>query len=64
MPSLGVCPDMVDLIPRKIDPQNRIVLPPEVLAELGAKSGDYLGYEIASEGIRLHLVKIERVKRR
>jgi bifunctional DNA-binding transcriptional regulator/antitoxin component of YhaV-PrlF toxin-antitoxin module len=63
MPKPGSPPDVSDLIPRKIDPQNRIVLPPEILEALGAKKGDYLGYELSRDGVRLHLVRIERVKR-
>jgi bifunctional DNA-binding transcriptional regulator/antitoxin component of YhaV-PrlF toxin-antitoxin module len=51
---------MAELIPRKIDPQNRIVLPPEVLEVLGAKAGEYLGYELGRDSVTLHRVRIQK----
>jgi len=54
---------VVDLIPRKVDPNGRVVLPPEVLKILDVKVGDYIGYELARDRVVLHKVRIERAGR-
>lgn len=53
---------MADLIPRKVDPQGRIVLPPEALKALDVNPGDYIGYEVLKDRVVLHKVRIQRVK--
>ncbi len=51
-----------EVIPRKIDPNGRIVIPPEILKHLKAKPGDYVGYEIVDGQVVLHRVRIEKVR--
>lgn len=52
--------DKSELIPRKIDPNSRVVIPPEVLKHLRVKAGDYVAYEIAGDRVLLHKVRIEK----
>lgn len=52
---------MSNLIPRKVDPNSRVVLPPEVLKALDVKVGDYIGYEVHEGRVVMHKVRIERV---
>lgn len=42
-----------DVKPRLIDQQNRVALPTEVLNALGAKSGDYVAFEIDGKSAKL-----------
>ena len=46
-----------DSKPRSIDPQNRVVLPPEVMRALGAATGDYVQFEIDGGSVRIHKVR-------
>lgn len=50
-----------ELIPRKVDPNGRIVLPPDVQKALRIKPGDYVGYEIQPDMVVLHKVSITKV---
>lgn len=43
--------------PRLIDRQNRVALPPDVLAALKLEAGDYVVFEIEDGKARLHKVK-------
>ena len=43
--------------PRSIDPQNRVVLPPEVMRALGVSTGDYVTFEISGGDVRIHKVR-------
>lgn len=43
--------------PRSIDPQNRVVLPPEVMRALGVTNGDYVTFEINGSDVRIHKVR-------
>jgi bifunctional DNA-binding transcriptional regulator/antitoxin component of YhaV-PrlF toxin-antitoxin module len=43
--------------PRSIDPQNRIVLPPEALRALGAGAGDFVTFEIEGSNVRLRKIR-------
>ena len=43
--------------PRSIDPQNRVVLPPEVLRALGVNTGDYVTFEVNGSDVRLLKVR-------
>lgn len=43
--------------PRKVDQQNRVALPNEVLDTLDAEAGDYVAFEITSDGVELVKVK-------
>lgn len=40
--------------PRAIDRANRVVLPPEVMAALGVKEGDHIGFRIDGKRVTLH----------
>lgn len=46
-----------DSKPRSIDPQNRVVLPPEVMRALGASTGDYVTFEVNGADVRIHKVR-------
>jgi len=43
--------------PRALDRQNRIVLPPEVIAALGVKEGDFVGFRIDGKKVLIHRAK-------
>lgn len=43
--------------PRAVDQQNRIALPPEAMAALGIKQGDFVTFEIEGNSVRLHKVR-------
>jgi hypothetical protein len=43
---------------RLIDQQNRVALPPEALAALNAKSGDYVSFEINGREVKIIRVSV------
>lgn len=43
--------------PRVIDPQNRVVLPPEVMKSLGVRVGDHVSFEVDGFEVRLRRVR-------
>lgn len=43
--------------PRAIDPQNRVVLPREVLRALDVRSGDFVTFEINGADVRIVRVR-------
>lgn len=43
--------------PRSIDPQNRVVLPPEVMRALNVDAGDYVTFEVSGHEVRLIKVR-------
>lgn len=47
----------VDPKPRSIDPQNRVVLPPEVMRALSVTNGDYVTFEINGGDVRIQKVR-------
>lgn len=49
--------------PRSIDPQNRVVLPQEVLRALEVSTGDYVTFEINGGDVRIHKVRWVRDRR-
>lgn len=49
-----------ELIPRKVDPNSRVVLPPDVLKALGIRPGDYVVFDIQQEGVTIYRAKISK----
>ena len=47
---------------RKIEGQNRVVLPVEVLKYLGLKQGDMVGFEIAAGKVVLHKMVLQKAR--
>lgn len=45
-----------DSTPRKIDGQNRVALPAEVMAALSVKSGDHVIFRVVGKEVRLSKV--------
>lgn len=46
-----------DVTPRRIDQQNRVALPPEILEVLDAEAGDYVTFEVEGGDVRVVKVK-------
>lgn len=53
----GAVPRGRETKPRSIDPQKRVVLPPEVLRALGAGAGDFVTFTIDGSEVRLRKVR-------
>ena len=57
-------PAKENLRPRKIDAQNRVVLPQEVVRALRIAPGDYVVFENTPDGVRLHRRRPKAIRRR
>lgn len=47
----------LDRRPRVLDPQNRVVLPPDVVKALGLRVGDFVTFDVEGGEVRIRRVR-------